>query len=453
MIIKKKLKSLKQLTRKKKTTMPNENPRKKKRVHDRKQGQDPDPKKTIEKKRRKKRKAKKNQKTYEEKLTDPKIIEFTKRSINLDKNIPQNMKEKFQKIETNLLALCITNQPLNITHHEIKEYFNTFTKALVPEYESKGIEPVKDVEKGSKKNYAVLYLHDKQVVETLLALENMEFQNFKLKIERPRGFFSKIYSINDEEDPLNTDQANLDEIKVYMGNIPQYMGEDDQKKLCSSFGQIKSFNLIRDYSGDVPVSKGYAFFEFVDPRVTDRAIKQLNGLEIGDKKMRVQRVTSDAPKSTLAQQMKDAQEKSAKAKEKPSNEGGSFQQNFYMIEDAHVKAMISVPQTAIVPSRVIQLQNMVSPEDLMSDEFYKDLFEDVKFECENFGSMEHLEIPRPDKKTGSCTGDVGKVFVKFHYIRSAKRAQYKLNGRPYNRRTCVASFYPEDAFDKRHRDQ
>ena len=135
-----------------------------------------------------------------------------------------------------------------------------------------------------------------------------------------------------------------------------------------------------------------------------------------------------------------------------------------MIEDAHVKAMISVPQTAIVPSRVIQLQNMVSPEDLMSDEFYKDLFEDVKFvsffsnffqdlkECENFGSMEHLEIPRPDKKTGSCTGDVGKVFVKFHYIRSAKRAQYKLNGRPYNRRTCVASFYPEDAFDKRHRD-
>ena len=54
--------------------------------------------------------------------------------------------------------------------------------------------------------------------------------------------------------------------------------------------------------------------------MTDRAIKQLNGLEIGDKKMRVQRVTSDAPKSTLAQQMKDAQEKSAKAKEKPSNE-------------------------------------------------------------------------------------------------------------------------------------
>lgn len=61
------------------------------------------------KKKKKKKKGKKNQKTYEEKLTDPKIIEFTKRSINLDKNIPQNMKEKFQKIETNLLALCITN--------------------------------------------------------------------------------------------------------------------------------------------------------------------------------------------------------------------------------------------------------------------------------------------------------------------------------------------------------
>ena len=95
----------------------------------------------------------------------------------------------------------------------------------------------------------------------------MEYQNFKLKIERPRGFFSKVYSISDEEDPLNTDLANLEEIKVYMGNIPQYMGEDDLKKLCDSFGQIKTFNLIRDYSGDVPISKGYAFFEFVDPRV------------------------------------------------------------------------------------------------------------------------------------------------------------------------------------------
>ena len=44
---------------------------------------------------------------------------------------------------------------------------------------------------------------------------------------------------------------------------------------------------------------------------------------------------------------------------------------------------------------------------------------------------------------------MGKVFVKFHYMRSAKQARHKLNGRPYNGRTVVASFFPEDEFEKR----
>jgi splicing factor U2AF subunit len=150
--------------------------------------------------------------------------------------------------------------------------------------------------------------------------------------------------------------------------------------------------------------------------------------------------------------MKDAHEKSSKVKLKPSNDGGSFLQNFFLINEPSVRAMISIPHTAIVPSRVIQLLNMISPEDLFDDEIYTDLFEDVKGECEKFGSMEHLEIKRPHPQTGMCTGDVGKVFIKFHYIRSAKRAQYKLNGRPYNRRTCIASFYPEDEFEKRFKE-
>jgi RNA recognition motif-containing protein len=228
------------------------------------------------KKKRKKKKGKKNRRTYEDKLTDPKVIQLTKLAIDNDPNIPLNLKDKFKKYETDLLTLCITNLPLNITHHEIKEYFNTFIMGLDPKYETIGYDPVYSVEKGDKKNYAVLTLNDKDPVEKLLEMDNMEYSNFKLKIERPRGFFSKIYAVTDQEDALNTDLANLEEIKVYMGNIPQYMGEDDLKKLCGSFGQIKAFNLIRDYSGDVPISKGYAFFEFVDPRVTDRAIKQLN---------------------------------------------------------------------------------------------------------------------------------------------------------------------------------
>ena len=59
------------------------------------------------KKQKRKKKGKKNRRTYENKLTDPKVIELTKKAIDNDPNIPANLKDKFKRIETNLLTLCI----------------------------------------------------------------------------------------------------------------------------------------------------------------------------------------------------------------------------------------------------------------------------------------------------------------------------------------------------------
>jgi hypothetical protein len=52
-------------------------------------------------------------------------------------------------------------------------------------------------------------------------------------------------------------------------------------------------------------------------------------------------------------------------------------------------------------------------------------------------------IPRPDKKSGYAVPSIGKAFVKFSYIIHAKKARHAVTGRVYNKRTCVASFYPE----------
>lgn len=64
-----------------------------------------------------------------------------------------------------------------------------------------------------------------------------------------------------------------------------------------------------------------------------------------------------------------------------------------------------------------------------------------------FGNIEKIEIPRPDLTTGLAGPAVGKVFVKFLYLIPAKRARHYLGGRTYNKRTILASFYPEDKFD------
>ena len=73
-----------------------------------------------------------------------------------------------------------------------------------------------------------------------------------------------------------------------MGGIPFTMSEDEVRDMCESFGRLKQFNLIKDFSNQ-EMNKGYAFFEYMDERAAEKAIKALNGLEIKEKRLKVQR--------------------------------------------------------------------------------------------------------------------------------------------------------------------
>jgi hypothetical protein len=54
-----------------------------------------------------------------------------------------------------------------------------------------------------------------------------------------------------------------------------------------------------------------------------------------------------------------------------------------------------------------------------------------------------MDIPRPDLKTGAMGPNVGKVFVKFDFLIPAKKCRHHINGRIYNKKTVIASFYDE----------
>ena len=47
------------------------------------------------------------------------------------------------------------------------------------------------------------------------------------------------------------------------------------------------------------MNKGYAFFEYIDDRASEKAIKALNNLEIKDKRLKVQRASEGLQKSTV----------------------------------------------------------------------------------------------------------------------------------------------------------
>ncbi|EGR32741.1 u2 snrnp auxilliary splicing factor, putative [Ichthyophthirius multifiliis] len=257
----------------------------------------------------------------------------------------------------------------------------------------------------------------------------------KLYIEKSSQYFNRIFMDKIQvEDAILDSEEGIQENKIYMGGLPTYLKDPEIKKLCETFGKLKYFNLAKQQNENKEwVSKGYCFFEYEDKEVTDRAIKALNGLPCGDRKLKVSKVTRDQNKLAKTQQIQ--------------NDSGSYLGDCHLIKNEFVRKMLSIPEYTYQPSRVIQLLNMCSPEDLFEDDIYNEIYQDVQSECEKIGPIEKVEIVRPCKMTGICPPSVGKIFVKFKYLLKAKRARHVLNGRTYNKRTVVASFYPEEKFD------
>lgn len=116
-------------------------------------------------------------------------------------------------------------------------------------------------------------------------------------MNRVKGFFNKIYDAEARgEDVFGNISTILgtEENKLYIGGIPLYLKEEDIRKLCEAFGFLKIFNLVKDNEGN---HKGYCFVEYIDAKSTEKALKGLNELEIGDRKLKVQKaVAVTAPK-------------------------------------------------------------------------------------------------------------------------------------------------------------
>lgn len=109
--------------------------------------------------------------------------------------------------------------------------------------------------------------------------------------------------------------------------------------------------------------------------------------------------------------------------------------------------------------RVLQLLNMVTPEELIDNDDYEgkpleflkkmvladsmlEICEDVKEECEKYGKVLDMKVPRPTGGSRQSNG-VGKIFVKFDGPESAGKALRALAGRKFADRTVVTTYFSE----------
>ena len=93
------------------------------------------------------------------------------------------------------------------------------------------------------------------------------------------------------------------------------------------------------------------------------------------------------------------------------------------------------------PTNVLMLQNMAS-----RGQVDPHLREETLEECRQFGPVLGCTVHETSKRNVSVEQQVA-VFVKFEYIESCMNALQMFNGRFFDKRRVIASFFPLDRFE------
>ena len=169
------------------------------------------------------------------------------------------------------------------------------------------------------------------------------------------------------------DSAN----KVFLCGLPNYLNEDQVKALLTSFGQLRAFNLVKDSA--TGLSKGYAFCEYVDVTITDKAIAGLNGMQLGDKKLIVQPVSVGA------------------------------------------KNMAIQVQWAQAPG-----MQLLGLQELADEEEYKDILEDIREEFGKFGGVRSIEAEEEEEERKVKAEDEERKMKLAAAAENVRQAEEKL---------------------------
>jgi len=108
------------------------------------------------------------------------------------------------------------------------------------------------------------------------------------------------------------------------------------------------------------------------------------------------------------------------------------------------------------PTTIVQLINIVSPEELTNDNDFEEILEDIREECRKYGNIVSMYIPRPPRRERDADGNflpirepwwgIGRVFIEYKKPEEAFKAQQDLGGRRFAGHTVVSGFFPEDRY-------
>ena len=392
----------------------------------------------------------------------------------------------------------IYNLP-DVNDDEIKDFLITLLNKLTPNINNyKSLNPIISFDKRDGGEYYIIEVERHEQVVIMKNLDGIEWLNYRIRIESPKDFFkdyndtkgqiairqkinqSKLLSSIAEANANKNKKTEENETKytfnrLMMTGLPNNINEKEVRKIVESYGQIKYFNLINKRNND-EISNTLCFFEYELPQNTYKALKGLNNMTFAEKQLKVQRINQNnnndylnnnennvLKNATIATKiLKEAKEKEELKKNENelnniSNINKDAENNEKVFKDLNEDNnnkeisynILTVPEFAKIPSRVVMFINAVSPEDLIDNSDYEEIIDDFRQKCSIYGTVLNVEIPRPNIENQTYTDEVGKIFIKFASLKTAKIARYNMSGLRYNNRLIVGSFYPENFFDIR----
>ncbi len=315
--------------------------------------------------------------------------------------------------------------PPRATESEIQSFFDDIVlRALVPT--KLNCPPVSKVYLNVEKCYAFVEFNSIELTTACMQLDGVKFDHYSgstiVRVRRPNDYRPETLPLGSVGATPFLNLAVLGGLgatgsggpgKIFVGGLPYNLADEQIMELLAAFGSIKQFHQVRE-PGSL-TSKGYAFCEYMDPSVAEAAISGLNGLQLGEKTLSVRIATA-----------------ANNANQPLLPFTGS------LLVHNNTPTTHGFDTSSVQPTRVLQLSNLVTHDDLLSDSEVADIREDVRLECADYGTVLRVLIPRV--RDGHHVSSEGYIFVEFYDSLMATSAAMVLNGRKFADKTVVVNY-------------
>ena len=257
--------------------------------------------------------------------------------------------------------------PPTANEHTVAVYFNQVMAAVGGNTAGPG-DAVLNVYINHDKKFAFVEMRSVEEASNAMALDGIMFEGAPVKVRRPTDYNPSLAAALGPSQPnpnLNLAAVGLTPgsagglegpDRIFVGGLPYYFTEAQVRELLESFGPLRGFDLVKDR--ETGNSKGYAFCVYQDLNVTDIACAALNGIKMGDKTLTVRRANQGA------------------SQPRPEQESMLL----HVQQQAQMQKLMFQVGGGALPTKVVCLTQVVSPDELRDDEEYEDIVQDMREE-------------------------------------------------------------------------